>query len=742
MRLRRPRGRTADLLLALVPFLLYLALNVPLLWKQDFFAFHDTLQLFELFHIAYGSILLDGTMAEWVPYGNYGMPAYVKDIIGFSPLTYVAFAFGALGGVRDSWPLFLGGLAAEVLLFAIGIHAFCRLFLSRFASSLVVGASFLLTSTPWWNYPFNFRVVYLVPAASWLLVRFFRTGHVSALALSGTLILLSGFGEPQYIVLMLIFYWVTVGIAFGAAYRRGFRPKLDRGAVALVPLAGAFGVATVYLFLSSIQGFTFVTRDRMPDDLRVDLGTFLRYGGGGIEKLVELVAAVPFGTLDVQFHITGPALVLAIYGCFRERSRDFLAIAGAFLVLLVFCFGPYSPVAYLVYFVPGMAYFRHVGLMYAFPRLLLAVMAGFGADRFLAALADGDRNERGRSARVEVALLALLLGGAAGFVTVLHGFRSVNLAIAGASLVSFLAMAVIALYASSRGLPAMLVALIVAEGAVYLTGFTVVAHRPNGVDGAITVVTERAFEEQRPVVLDDHPRAGPFLGVATRGILYTEANTFIELDSCTPIGRVDGFAKSIGDLARNRFGSTAVLQFLGTIRASLPDDPFFQILGCYAAKLQLVEAFAEQPLADGAEAPPVGGRQILVESPAGERRLVVPANGRPAAATLAEQNLMVTGHSTNHVAVRMAVSRPDGAWLVYADAYHPWWRADIDGAPTTVWRADLAVKAVRVPHGEHTVTFRFGNRFRQAVVWTVGLGGALLILAVTSRMAWRPVDAA
>jgi hypothetical protein len=55
-----------------------------------------------------------------------------------------------------------------------------------------------------------------------------------------------------------------------------------------------------------------------------------------------------------------------------------------------------------------------------------------------------------------------------------------------------------------------------------------------------------------------------------------------------------------------------------------------------------------------------------------------------------------------------------------------------------VWGADLAIKAVRVPRA-HIVTFRFRNAFRQGVVWTTGLGGALLILGASVYVACRVV---
>jgi hypothetical protein len=43
------------------------------------------------------------------------------------------------------------------------------------------------------------------------------------------------------------------------------------------------------------------------------------------------------------------------------------------------------------------------------------------------------------------------------------------------------------------------------------------------------------------------------------------------------------------------------------------------------------------------------------------------------------------------------------AVLFVSEAYHPWWRARVDGAPAEVLRAQMTFMAVRVPAGAHRV---------------------------------------
>jgi hypothetical protein len=54
---------------------------------------------------------------------------------------------------------------------------------------------------------------------------------------------------------------------------------------------------------------------------------------------------------------------------------------------------------------------------------------------------------------------------------------------------------------------------------------------------------------------------------------------------------------------------------------------------------------------------------------------------------------------------RVRTDRP--GYLFTGDAYYPGWRAELDGKPATLYRANLAFRAVHVPSGEHVVVYRF-----------------------------------
>lgn len=58
--------------------------------------------------------------------------------------------------------------------------------------------------------------------------------------------------------------------------------------------------------------------------------------------------------------------------------------------------------------------------------------------------------------------------------------------------------------------------------------------------------------------------------------------------------------------------------------------------------------------------------------------------------------------------IRVMTDLPAPKFLVYNDSYHSSWRAFINGAPVTLYRANMAFKGVWLPAGKNIVEFRYG----------------------------------
>jgi len=74
-------------------------------------------------------------------------------------------------------------------------------------------------------------------------------------------------------------------------------------------------------------------------------------------------------------------------------------------------------------------------------------------------------------------------------------------------------------------------------------------------------------------------------------------------------------------------------------------------------------------------------------------------------ATRGQGTVSITTYTNTQVVIEVESTR--GGFVVLNDLWHPWWNATLDGQRVTVLRANVLVRAVRVPHGRHIVTFTF-----------------------------------
>lgn len=116
-------------------------------------------------------------------------------------------------------------------------------------------------------------------------------------------------------------------------------------------------------------------------------------------------------------------------------------------------------------------------------------------------------------------------------------------------------------------------------------------------------------------------------------------------------------------------------------------------------------------------------REVLLPAP----ETAAPARAIPGFRALAR----VVWRRSNALAV--AVETPAPGYLVAVEAFNAGWRAFVDGAPTTVLRANTLFRAVAIPAGRHEVVFEYRS---PAACW--GATATLLTGAtVLGFVAWR-----
>jgi hypothetical protein len=80
--------------------------------------------------------------------------------------------------------------------------------------------------------------------------------------------------------------------------------------------------------------------------------------------------------------------------------------------------------------------------------------------------------------------------------------------------------------------------------------------------------------------------------------------------------------------------------------------------------------------------------------------------------------------STQSARVHVEARAP--SLVLVRNAHEDAWRAEVDGRPAPVLRADYFLQAVPVPPGEHTVVLRYEDRTIAYGLWGSGLSIALL----------------
>jgi hypothetical protein len=123
---------------------------------------------------------------------------------------------------------------------------------------------------------------------------------------------------------------------------------------------------------------------------------------------------------------------------------------------------------------------------------------------------------------------------------------------------------------------------------------------------------------------------------------------------------------------------------------------------------RVVEALTHADAIDVLRAPGFDPRTVVVEATPGES-----AGGEVGAAAIeSPPPHKAAGESEGARIIedkrnRVVIETEKQGMLVLSDNYYPGWRAQIDGSPAEVWRANCTMRAVRVPAGRHMVSFEF-----------------------------------
>jgi hypothetical protein len=436
-----------------------------------------------------------------------------------------------------------------------------------------------------------------------------------------------------------------------------------------------------------------------------------------------------------------PFVALASFGLVRghawAREIRFFTVAAA--LLLLYALGWYTPAFHALYDVlPGIAYYRRPADATFVLGALIAVLAGYLVHRWLTgAVAKPTRRQRA----VEIAIAPALVGCAVWLAAMVVGAQGAIAPVANGLLGAATAIAALALAREfdpqSPFAAAILLALLMAADFVWnaaphvstgLPSKTFEALAPDTRNETVRLIRSRLAADSGP----DRRDRVEMIAIAYHWQNLALAQDFDHVFGHNPL-RLRWFfqATRVGDYVatpgqrvfsplypsyRSTFADLLGVRVIATgvpieeIDKSLkPGD--LDLIGrtpdawVYENPRALPRAMVvgQWQLADfdrlcqsGWPASVDPRQTVLLErAPAG-----VAAGGsrRPGAARIVRYA---------NTEVDVSVDAPDGGLLLLNDAWHPWWRATVDGRAVEILRADVIFRAVALPPGTHEVRFTF-----------------------------------
>jgi hypothetical protein len=734
---KRSGAFDADLALVL---LLVIGLNLPYL-AHRVVPIHDTFYNFASFHIFYSEFFFHGDLASWYPYGTYGLQSDYEQIISLSPSSYLVGLVGGLLRIPDALLLFKLAAIGDQIALVLGVYLLSRrLFATRatkLALCVAAAASSVWYAQQWWD----LRIYYLLPLVLYFFVSFLESRRPEQLWFAGIAGVAWAVGFLPYVVpLWLLVLLVVALVATAGRYRDTAALLLSASRANLLALGLFVAASSIYAYfvLHALDYTILHAPDRNPITGKVDLETFLTYGGNA--DLVTVANALLFGWplqlpwgsgADNSVYIGLLPLLGFGVAVARERSRTFLGLAAAIIFLVLLSYG--GAFTRIAYYLPGLAYYRHVALVYGIVKVLMLVASGYGLERLWARAPPRFSNPV-----LAVVAIALFVEALAALAS-LSGPRPWQWLADGGSHVLVRASIYAAAVAVSQIFSicwkrALVVGLaldlMLFQFAVYQLRVPKLAPRDLGMLEAVQVRDpyyqpdrrDRPIEPALPATrIPANEQSETALELATRpnemGI-YWYIYQFSNFDPCRGEYRTD-------------FLPIGVDRLLSLQRKTGLD--LDRTLGCRVPKLELVSGVrivdslqeAQRSLVAEARA---GGRTPVIQLAAGSS-----APPDPVDRAVAAGRVEVTHFKLGELRADVQVDGPSGAWLIYADAYHPDWHASVNGQQTPVHQANLAFKAVWLPPGSSQVRFWFHHGLNHSLSYgiaLIGVASALALLAL------------
>jgi hypothetical protein len=673
---------------------------------------------YDAFYFFYNELFQNGEFPLWIPFGYWGAPSDLLRL-AISPVAFVVIFLGKTFSVANTLFLYKFSLTLEQWVMLFGMYRLSgRLFENR-AAIFFVCLGILLSTV--WIFPLflNFRVYAMLPLAFYFLVLFHQTERPHFLWLAGIVFSIGNLGSSVYFlslysILVLIFLAGTF-LRSPRACLRIFEPSLENllAFVAFLILAGAY----LWIVWESMQHLSMTASGRDAENFRVSLRDFLRFGGNiGYVKFLGLAFPGPvsfikkIGILDHTMYL-GLLPFLFIFFALTQRQKSIFWIFFSITVFLFFfSLGYQSPFCTWLYKAyPPIRIFRHVGNMGGVFKPFVLILAGYGLDGYLKIRKSENRRRfwsKQKSGILFSAVACWILLFAAENLRHLHPVSWPFFQRFARALFSLCCLLLIFEWPRSTLKIGLIVCLFYAVDLGIYQKLAWNEFKTWTVDPKYMALTAprkySLISERRNSAFRD-----PTAYLTDRWPSYSYSHNFTHTDACINLNtRTDFMTDKTYPLYKNRAYYFNAKSFSWWSRATGCLSPVIRLAGNCVFVESGSSAVTNSLFFSGM----LSGNTsdiLLYDVP---RETCGPAV--PGASNDRLGEVQVTRYTANRLETSVAVERPEGAWLYWADSYHPEWTAFVDGRKTPIHVANTAFKAVHLREGKHRVIFSFSDGFR------------------------------
>ncbi len=699
---------------------------------------HDTFQLFGMFHFFYSDFYYNNEIAQWLPYQTYGLPAGFEMFIDFTIFKYFFALAGKILRVINVLLLFKISIIVEQIVFVSGVFILARR-LYRNQSTILFVCLTAAASIVWHAaIGLNFLIYYLLPYVLYFLIRFFEEEKPQYFWLSGLMIVIWLMGSTA---LYFVFLWsLLLLIIIGFLW---MKKKIDlriiikpsrENYIALAIFLIAAVIISVFIY-RSLQYIDIVSPSREAGTMRSSLLNFLTYGDNpNLSALINhIVIGQPFylqvGTFDNTAYVGILPIFFFIWALFKVKRAEFWAFMASAIFLVWISLG--GIFASFIYYIPGMSFYRHIGIVYGLVKFFIIFCAGFGFEKFFL-------DFKPRKIWVLVFGMLILVLFCYDMTVAPHLFqvekwssfwqainlltKNVNSAITkiGIYLVlvgmAFIAWVIYNRIRSRKGsgsgkitckkgmvwaiLIGLTIDLLLYQYVVLIFSKKIKPKEYKNIESvAVRSLIYQPKRLENPVT----PLQSKAMGLVQNSTHHSQYSTdynFVQFDPCFSRFRIDFQGKNHAPLNLIKYDHLEI--YKSVIACQEPKISLHQQVEPYRSHEEAISKITDQKY-----------KGFLLIKRDSEKDQKV--DGQLSRRGFIE----VDSFSANRIAMNILNSDQKPKWLYYADTNHPGWQAVIDGKKARIHEAFLAFKGIYIPEQSQSIVFLFFDKINTPLSYLI-----------------------